>query len=58
MSQNRFFEFKSYLHAADNQSLGDTRMAKVKPLYNLLNEKLSMFVVFQEDLSVDESRVP
>ena len=55
MSRNGFFKIKSFLHAADNQSLHETRMAKVNPLYNILNGKLNMFGVVHEDLSIDES---
>ena len=58
MSCNRFFELKSVLHAADNQSLSDSRMAKVEPLYNLLNEKLQANGIFYKNLSIDESMVP
>ena len=58
MSRNRFFEIKSVLHAANNQCLSDCRMAKVKPLYDILNEKLRRFGVVHEDLSTDESMVP
>ena len=58
MSRNRFFEIKVVLHAANNQHLSDCRMAKVKPLYDILNKKLRRFGVVHEDLSVDESMVP
>ena len=40
MSGNRFFEIKAVLHVANNQCLTNCRMAKVKPLYDILNEKL------------------
>ena len=58
MSRNGFFKIKSFLHADDNQSLDEARMAKVKPLYNILNGKLNMFGVVHEDLSIDEPMVP
>ena len=59
MSRNRFDEIKSCFHAADNNSLApDTRMAKVKPLYDLVNEKLLQFDVVHESLSIDEAMVP
>ena len=57
MSRNRFCKIK-YLHAANNQMLKDSRMAKVAPLYDLLNEKLQSFGAVHEDLSIDESMVP
>ena len=40
-------------HAADNQSLIESRMAEVEPLYDLLK-----FGIAHEDLSIDESMVP
>ena len=58
MTQNSFFDLKSFLHAADNHSLSDSRMAKVGPLYNLLSQKLQAYVIFHEDLSINESMVP
>ena len=59
MSRNRFAEIKSFLHAADNNALQeDTRMVKVKPLYNILNEKLFQFGIVHDSLSIDESMVP
>ena len=58
MRRNRFFELKSFLHAADNHSLSDSRMTKVELLCNLLNQKLQAYGIFHEDLSIDESMVP
>ena len=43
MSRNRFFEAISFLHATDNQSLGESQMAKVGPLDDLLNKKIQQF---------------
>ena len=57
MIRNRFFELKSFLHAADNHSLSDSQMTKVEPLHNLLNQKLQAYGIFHEDLSIDESMV-
>ena len=50
MSRNLFFEIKSFPQAANNQSLNNSRMARVKPLYDLLNEKLKRLGVVHEDL--------
>ena len=47
MSRNQFFEIKSFLHAADNQSLSESRMAKVEPLYDLLNEKKKIAIWYR-----------
>ena len=57
MTQNRFFELKSFFHAAGNHSLCDSRMAKVKPFHNLLNQMLQVYGIFQKDLCIDESLV-
>lgn len=58
MSRNRFLEIKKYFHAANNTNLSKNKMAKVKPLYDILNEKLSQFGVIHEVLSIDESMTP
>ena len=39
--RNRFFEIKSFFHAAENQSLSESRMAKAELLYDLLKKKRS-----------------
>ena len=57
MIWNRFFELKSFHHAADNHSLSDSQMAKVEPLCNLLHQKLQDHGIFHEDLSIDKSMV-
>ena len=58
MNRNQFFENKSFLRAADNQSLSESHMIKVKPLYDLLNEKSQQFGIAHEDLRNDEPMVP
>ena len=55
MSRTRFQHIKSYLHAADNQNLSETKMAKIEPLYQILNEKFQRYGIFHENLSIDES---
>ena len=57
MTQNRFFELKSFLHVVDDHYFSDSRKAKVDPLYNLLNQKPQAYAIFYEDLSIDESMV-
>lgn len=59
MSNKRYHVLKKYLHLADNQNLlsGD-KVAKVSPLYSMLNDNLVQFGVWHADLSVDESMVP
>ena len=58
MSRNRFFEIKSLLSASDNQSLSESRIAKVEPLYDLLSKNNQQFGIVHEDFSIDESMVP
>ena len=58
MSRTRFQHIKSYLHAADNQNLSETKMAKIEPLYQILNEKFQRYGIFHENLSIDQSMVP
>ena len=57
MSQTRFQHIKSYLHAADNQNLSETKMAKIEPRYQILYEKFQRYGIFHENLSTDESMV-
>jgi len=59
MTSKRFKEVKRFLHLADNANLQlGNKVAKVTPLYNSLNTNLTIFGVFQKELSVDESMVP
>ena len=48
MSRTGFQHIKSYLHAADNQNLSETKMAKIQPLYQILNEKFQSYGIFHE----------
>ena len=59
MSVNRFEEILRYLHFADNKNLaaGD-KMAKVRPLYSMLNERFLLFWPPEQELDVDESMIP
>ena len=42
-----------FLHAADNQSLSESRIAKVEPLYDLLNKNIQRFGIAHEEFSID-----
>ena len=59
MSRNRFEEIISMLHCCDNEQLDpDDKMSKVRPLYNVINQRC---LLFSSDLSfvcVDESMIP
>lgn len=56
MSLHRFEEILRYLHFADNMNLplGD-KMAKVRPLFDMMNERYIKFWPVEQDLNVDES---
>ena len=43
MTRNKFSTIKKYLHAADNKNLDSSKMAEVKPLYNILNGEMQQF---------------
>jgi len=58
MSRSRFQELKRLCHIADNQALGTSKVAKIQPLYDSLNNCLLQFGVFDSMLSIDESMVP
>ena len=59
MSRNRYYEIKKYLHFADHQNLteGD-KMSEIAPLYEMLNQNLIQFGIFNKLLSVDDFMVP
>lgn len=59
LTVNRFEEILRYLHFADNLNLpeGD-KFAKMRPLFNMLNEKYLLHWVNEQNLNVDESMAP
>ncbi|CAK1601936.1 unnamed protein product [Parnassius mnemosyne] len=59
MRRNRFEEILRYFHVADNSNLapGD-KMAKVRPLFDMLNKKFLQYAVIEKDISIDESMIP
>jgi hypothetical protein len=59
MSQNRFRLIKRSIHLADNHNLtAGSKVAKVIPLYDILNRNLQQFGIFHPILSIDESMLP
>ena len=59
MSRDRFRKIKRFIHFADNCDLNQNdKYAKIRPLYDHLNQRLQQFGVFEKDLSIDESMVP
>ena len=59
MTCGRYRKLAACMHLADNQSLtaGD-KTAKVDPLYKKLNENLTQFGIWHDNISIDESMVP
>ncbi|XP_035455963.2 piggyBac transposable element-derived protein 3-like [Spodoptera frugiperda] len=59
MRRNRFEEIFRYFHVADNGNLraGD-KMAKIRPLFNIMNKKFLMYAPIEKNLSIDESMIP
>jgi len=59
MTRNRFDEIMQVVHVADNEKLPvNDRMAKVRPLFNLMNENFVKHFPETRHLSIDESMVP
>ena len=58
-SRNRFDLLVSCLHCSDNMKLqqGD-KMAKIRPLYDLLNERCKTYAPNVNDKSIDEAMIP
>lgn len=58
MSKNKFKKIKKYLHFNDNDQIDNSdRYFKVRPLFDLLNETLLQFGIFEEQLTIDERMV-
>lgn len=59
MSRNRFRDIKQNIHLSDNTNLQkEDKFAKVRPLFDLLNERFLQFGIFSHNLSIDEQMVP
>ena len=59
MPRNKFISIKRNLHVADNNNLaGNDKWAKLRPLFDAVNQKLLQFGVFIKMLSIDEQMVP
>lgn len=58
-SRNRFEELLRYFHACDNSNLPtDDKFAKVRPLWDKMNERWLKYFPGEKYLSIDESMVP
>ncbi|CAB3231969.1 unnamed protein product [Arctia plantaginis] len=59
MRRNRFEEISRYFHVADNTALPENdKMAKVRPLIDMLNAKFLQYAPIEKQISIDESMVP
>lgn len=59
MSRNRFEILLQYLHFNDNQSANKAdRIAKIRPIIDMVNETFQKYYSPKENVCVDESQVP
>jgi len=59
MTRNRFDEIMQLLHLANNENiLGTDKVAKVRPLLGMINERFLRYFPQHAALSIDESMVP
>lgn len=59
MTRNRFEEILRYFHTCDNSCLPpDDKFAKVRPLWDMMNERWLKYFPGDKHLSIDESMVP
>jgi DNA excision repair protein ERCC-6 len=59
MPRNEFDDIMQFLHVADNHNLSTTdKVAKVRPLLSMINERFLRFFPKEAQLSIDESMLP
>jgi DNA excision repair protein ERCC-6 len=59
MSRNKFCFIKKNLHLADNHNINPLdKFSKLRPFFDLLNQKFVQFGIFAHNLSIDEEMVP
>lgn len=59
MTVNRFEELLRYMHVCDNTDLdANDKLAKLRPLFVMLNERFVQHWPVEQDISIDESMVP
>ena len=57
--KNRFRKVKSFIHVCDNKLIDPSdKWAKLRPLFDAVNRKLTQFGVFASHLSIDDKIVP
>ena len=57
MIRQRFRDIKPYLYVCDNMQLGNHKMAKFIPMYNVLNNKMQLFGELHRQLNIDKAMV-
>lgn len=59
MPRNRFESIKRNIHLSDNSDLdkGD-KFTKLRPIFDMMNERYLQFGIFSHNLSIDEEMVP
>ncbi|GFN90168.1 PiggyBac transposable element derived 3 [Plakobranchus ocellatus] len=59
LTVKQFEEILRYIHSADNLKLPeDDKFAKIKPLFNMLNDKYLLYWINGQNLNVHESMAP
>ncbi|CAH0713964.1 unnamed protein product, partial [Brenthis ino] len=59
MSRNKFDSIKENIHLCDNTDLHQNdKFAKLRPIFNIINQKNMQFGIFSHNLSIDEEMVP
>ena len=59
MTRTRFWQIKKFIHFSDNTNLDKSdKFAKLRPLINLMNEKLDSCGTIEDVYTIDEQMVP
>ncbi len=64
ITRDRFFDIQRYLHFADNSTLaalgadGYDRLGKIRPIIDMINERLLMLYHPHKEVSIDEAMIP
>eukprot|EP00112_Aurelia_sp_Birch-Aquarium-sp1_P019240 Seg472.1 transcript_id=Seg472.1/GoldUCD/mRNA.D3Y31 product="PiggyBac transposable element-derived protein 3" protein_id=Seg472.1/GoldUCD/D3Y31 len=59
MPRSKFELVKHYIHVCDNNQFDITdKWTKLRPLVEMVNEKLKVFGIFRSNLSIDEQIIP
>lgn len=59
MRRQKFEEIFRYFHVVDNDNLiPRDKMAKVRPFFDMMNEKFLRYAPIEQNISIDESMIP